>query len=370
MYRNPQSVVKEVANLGRLAEERWFAGAGDTRGGSPAVGSGDWVALVRELAEGPVGALRLERGPALATLLPQPGAVETVASLDQTNALVVLGGRLLVKAYRRPFAGVHPEVEVLAALAETDAPVPAFAGAIVHGDTTLALLQEHVEGAESGWEPPILRLVAGDRATDRFARAGRATAARHRALRRAFGDGEAPHVPDAPVDAVLAAEPALAPHRAAVRVAPPARASQRLHGDLHIGQFVFAGDDALVVDFEGAPLAAPEDRRRPGSTLQDVASLLRSVDHVGRAASRRTRWDPTAWIAEARETTLAAYEAELGVTVDRDALRDFEILSDLMTLHYAHQVLPEWAYAPRASLLALLGDAEGAAAAVEAARTP
>jgi hypothetical protein len=39
-----------------------------------------------------------------------------VPSTDQTNTLAVLGGRLLVKAYRRLEAGVHPEVELLGAL--------------------------------------------------------------------------------------------------------------------------------------------------------------------------------------------------------------------------------------------------------------
>ena len=61
-----------------------------------------------------------------------------------------------------------------------------------------------------------------------------------------------------------------------------------------------------------------EDRRRPDSPLRDVASMLRSLDHVARDARRRAdartgeaiehpRLDIDAWIDRARARFLAAY---------------------------------------------------------------
>src|SRR4051812_14554373 len=128
----------------------------------------DWAALLRGAfpVAGDGGRLELAPGPALAGLLAGgDGAREP--STDQSNTLVVLGERLLVKAYRRLEPGPHPEVELLTALGGTDAPVPPFAGSLrwVPDDggpaTAIALLQGFVAGLEDGWEAPIERVAAG-----------------------------------------------------------------------------------------------------------------------------------------------------------------------------------------------------------------
>ena len=72
----------------------------------------------------------------------------------------------------------------------------------------------------------------------------------------------------------------------------------------------------------GQPLRTIDDRRRPDSPLRDVASLLRSLDHVARSARRRAEaagrplerpgLDVDAWIERARERFLAAYVAGCG----------------------------------------------------------
>ena len=61
----------------------------------------------------------------------------------------------------------------------------------------------------------------------------------------------------------------------------------RIHGDLRLGRLLVADDGYRVVDFEGDPLRSLDERRRPDSPARDVASVLRSLDHVARDARRR-----------------------------------------------------------------------------------
>ena len=370
MYRDEDI---EVKTLDVLRGARWFAGkAREVLAARTAVTVGGLRLVDVEYADGgseryllddevswaglvasPPAPLELRAAPALPRI--GAGARETIPATDQSNTLVALDERVLVKAYRRLAPGVHPEVEVCAALAGTDAPVPAFLGSIHHEDTTLALLQAFVPEAEAGWEAPIARLAAGDRGTADYAAAGRTAAALHRALRAALGPGA--RRPAAWRDAVAEAamlEPAVAGAGSRLAVLDAAMESQRIHGDLHYAQFLRAPGRLLVVDFEGDPTRPLAERREPGSPLYDVACLLRSIDHIGSAAARRSAFDPEPWSAEARAAALAAYEAEAGAPVDGEALHAFEVLKDCQTLVYAHRVLPEWAYAPRAGLERLL----------------
>lgn len=305
-------------------------------------------------------------------------------ALDQTNTLVVLGGRLLVKAYRRLCAGPHPEVELLAALAGRGAPVPTLAGSVhwVPADggpeVAIALAQAFVPGAEDGWEAPIERAAAGlpagrlstaDRAGYRAM--GAATGRLHAALLTAFGgapgtsaDGrrwaeEARVALDraAAVDGeVRALAPAAGARLAAAADHAPAVLA-RIHGDLHVAQFLRRpGHPALIVDFEGDPLRTLAERRRPDSPLRDLAGLLRSIDHLGSAAARRLGGEvrADAWIAAARAATLAGYAATAPIAVDPAELAALELAKACTEFLYALLVLPDWAYAPRAGLRRLL----------------
>lgn len=368
-----------------------------------------WVELLRTLARGDAvagdaGRLELTRGaafdalaaPALAAGAPPP----SVPSLDQTNTLVVLGGRLLVKAYRRLEAGVHPEVELLTALDRVpDAPVPAFAGALIFrpadgGEpTALALAQAFVPDAVTGWEPPIVALAAllrrksaaeGAHMTPRAAdlspyrAAGVATARLHAALAQAL-----PTRPAEPQDRArwhaeatetleeaATAEPAFASSFDAIRrgleplrgrTAAPVTL-QRTHGDLHFAQLL-RDDDAppTIIDFEGDPTRPLADRRRLDTPLRDLASLLRSIDHIGSAASRRADWaDPGAWIAAARAQALAGYREASPPTaapLDLPLLHALELAKECGEAVYAQRVLPEWAYVAPRGLARLLASA-------------
>jgi maltose alpha-D-glucosyltransferase/alpha-amylase len=348
-----------------------------------------------------------------------PDAAETSLGRDQSNTSVVLGERLLLKSYRRIQPGLNPDLELTAYLSEEARfpGVPRLAGwaEVVtreEGAATLAMLQEFVAGAEDAYEKVaefLTDLVAApgtaslEWATDVAADLGTLTAGLHAAL--ATPPADAPDLApreasreelrawrlDAHRQLNLAIPAVAAVDREASRElereasAIAARASRfeavvttpmvmRIHADLHLGQILVAEDGYRVIDFEGEPLRPIEDRRRPDSPLRDVASLLRSLDHVARSARRRAArrdgaadppgLDIDAWIGRARTRFIDAYLAELRrvgapITLDLDLLDAFDVAKECYEFRYAATVLPSWLWAPREGMRWLLAHGEG-----------
>ncbi len=408
-------------------------------------GDGVWRALAAAMAEGRTipalgrdpgtGAAAMGAGvdaalvcrpsPGLAALW--PGGAEALADADeaalardQSNTSVVLGGTLLLKAYRRIQPGLNPDLELTAFLSEeAEFPgVPRLAGwaEVVTRDggaATLGMLQAFIARAENAYEATAEHLaalieepgaVSLEASTGLAEDLGTLIAGLHAALaappreaadlapRAATHDelkawrleahrrlNQAVH-DVAAVDADLAEELRDSGAQIAARasrfeavVAPPL--VMRIHADLHLGQVLLADDGYRVVDFEGEPLRPIEERRRLDSPLRDVASMLRSLDHVARSAQRRAErrhrgpierpgLDVDDWIERARERFLAAYAAGLrheasSIVLDRDLLDAFEVAKECYEFSYAASVLPSWLWAPRDGMRWLLAHGEG-----------
>ena len=63
----------------------------------------------------------------------------------------------------------------------------------------------------------------------------------------------------------------------------------RCHGDLHLGQVLFTGDDFVIIDFEGEPARPTVERRYKRCALRDAMGMFRSFNYVAEAVLRSGR---------------------------------------------------------------------------------
>ena len=54
----------------------------------------------------------------------------------------------------------------------------------------------------------------------------------------------------------------------------------RIHGDYHLGQTLWTGNDFVLLDFEGEPARLLAERRQKQSPLKDVAGMIRSLSYA------------------------------------------------------------------------------------------
>ena len=289
---------------------------------------------------------------------------------EQSNSTLIVGRQAVFKLLRKLTPGIHPEAEMSRTLTENGfANSPPLLGEVVHvardgTPTTLALVQGFVLNQGDGWQWTLNYL---DRSIDElsthseaeiaenghefeaysaFARnLGRRLAEMHAALARdtqaedfrpeaasaqdverlragvraqleaAFAAIEAYGAWDHEEDAAQARIVLDSREKLLALVDEKAQAIAgtpriRIHGDLHLGQILVAGNDVMIIDFEGEPAKSLADRRAKASPMRDVAGVIRSFDYAA-SNLKKHRHTPQGPLTEARGAQLRSLFREV-----------------------------------------------------------
>ncbi len=147
----------------------------------------------------------------------------------------------------------------------------------------------------------------------------------------------------------------------------------RIHGDYHLGQALFTGNDFVVIDFEGEPARPLSERRLKRSPFRDVAGMLRSFHYAAYTSLRspaavrpedRARLEPYAvfWYRYVSATFLRAYLAAAQrqpfVPEDREQmaimLNAFLLEKAVYEVGYELNNRPAWVWLPLLGIRDLL----------------
>ncbi|MFH8988431.1 maltokinase [Streptomyces sp. NPDC017940] len=342
--------------------------------------------LERLRRPGRLGALRFTRADDTAGADIPTGLTPRALGAEQSNSSIVYGDRLILKVFRRVVPGINPDLELPLALAGRDCrrvPPPAAWMTAEGGAEPLVLgvLQPYVAGAADGWELALQVLAKGEDFSAEARALGQATAEVHAALAaalptvtlgRAQVEGLVRGMTER-LDAAARAVPALRPYAPALRTAYDALAdlaaeggggsgltAQRVHGDLHLGQFLRApSGEWTLIDFEGEPARPLPERRMPQPPARDVAGMLRSFDYASRS---HRPWSPQ-WAATCRAAYCTGYAdvAGLDPRTSPVLLRAHETDKAVYEALYEARHRPDWLPVPLAALnhLATGEDAPG-----------
>jgi maltokinase len=338
---------------------------------------------------------------------------------EQSNTSLVFGEQVILKVLRRLFPGQNPDLEVADALARLgSARVAVPFGWIeteIDGEPfLLAVLSEYLANASDGWAMAgaAVRGLLGvgpstaspstagtatasttaastgkaDKDTPFAAQAralGEATAELHADLARAFGtrqmskqelSGLADDLDAKLADAVRVV-PELRKHAERIGAAFDAIRSledpvtvQRIHGDYHLGQVMYARHGWVALDFEGEPGVPLATRRAMAPPMRDVAGMLRSFDYAARhqligrpdaprKAAAASDWAETvqaefragyasATDATASDAAAATPASAHGHDVQDRLLRALTLEKAVYEVVYEHRHRPSWVSIP------------------------
>jgi trehalose synthase-fused probable maltokinase len=362
--------------------------------------------IARELVSGMRSGLTLQGDEGIVELRPVPGFAGLGRELfdardvgaEQSNTSIVFDEELILKVFRRLEPGINPELEMLRFLTEHGfSNIAALGGWYSYSGgplaATLGIVQEYVQGGLDGWELSLDELAdEPERFLARLGRLGEVTGEMHSVLASDTNDPafcpETPSVEalglltatvDEEIERVFLALPdddenvsPIAGRGEEVRdllrqMTHAGAAGQfiRTHGDYHLGQTMWAGDDWVILDFEGEPARSLAERRRKRSALRDVAGMLRSFAYAASAVSLlRDVEPPEGWEEQARARFLEGYfetvEPSLlpagQAAVDR-LLAVFELEKAVYELRYELDNRPDWVGIPVAGIERLMHQA-------------
>ncbi|MGZ4789807.1 MAG: maltose alpha-D-glucosyltransferase, partial [Terriglobales bacterium] len=149
----------------------------------------------------------------------------------------------------------------------------------------------------------------------------------------------------------------------------------RIHGDLHLSQLQFTGNDVIIMNFDGDPTRSSTERRLKRSSLRDVACMVRSLHYVSYAvlfgqvpgivaggdAQQLEKW-ADAWRTSMSATLVKSYFDAAGNSEflpqtskeRRILLRTYMIEKCLKEIMHELEYRPNWLRIPVRGLLDLL----------------
>lgn len=312
---------------------------------------------------------------------------------EQSNTSLSLDQHLLLKIYRRLEPGTNPELELLLFLTEHSfTNIPALAGWYSYFGpnlrASLGIAQRFIPNGTDGWTLGLNELhTSPDTFIARMSRLGDVVGRMHCVLASEHDDPAfAPEVPSDEASAIIGARleervqelSSLIPDgRSAELLTLTHSLTQhpipgqliRLHGDLHLGQVLWTGDDWLVIDFEGEPARSLAERRQKLHPLRDVAGMLRSFSYLAAASQiEKSQAPPDGWEQRASDEFLSAYRASVApagllpadLDVQERLLCLFGLEKMLYELDYEIHHRPDWVPVPLAGIERLLASqAEG-----------
>ena len=352
----------------------------------------------------------------------QPGTLRRLLT-ESTHSAVILGDKLFLKVYNNLQPGINIEVEMGRFLTEVSpfAHIAPIAGSLEYrADSkaviTLVLLQAYIENQGDAWTFSVdylerffndslvikpdaqINLLEDVHAVylNKMKTLGKTTSALHKALAKDTSDPafnpvkitgrdikswcdailqdvestwqkiqdvmprleeELQHI----AAQILAADADLKAYLAHIRELKIDTYKTRYHGDYHLGQLLLAGNDFVIIDFEGEPERSLNERRAKHSPLRDVAGLFRSLNYAGKVAVARSTMERPqdrvllkplveSWEQAAREAFWASYQEEGAATISfpqniqhaNDLVELFCLEKSLYEIRYEIANRPDW----------------------------